>query len=127
MNIEMVPLEMIGLKTDLQTILHVLRRLGCVHIDEVVESPEVLARPLTLDRETLQTQEDMSFLLVRLEGLLDALGCTPHPKHVPIAHDHLALALCLSVISSSSSSSLSNSSINRLPSSFRLTFARRLS
>jgi V/A-type H+-transporting ATPase subunit I len=92
MNIEMVPLELIGLKIDLQTILHVLRRLGCVHIDEVVESPEVMARPLTLDRETLQTQEDLSFLLVRLEGLLDALGCASCPGNFPISEDYLTSA-----------------------------------
>lgn len=92
MNIEMVPLELIGLKTDLQTILHALRRLGCVHIDEIVESPEVMARPLTLDRETLQTQEDLSFLLVRLEGILDALGCAACPGNFPISEDYLTSA-----------------------------------
>ncbi len=92
MNIDMVPLELIGLKTDLQKILHVLRRLGCVHIDEIVESPEVMARPLTLDRETLQIQEDLSFLLVRLDGLLDALGCASRQRSLPISEDYLTEA-----------------------------------
>jgi len=74
MNIEMLPLEIIGLKSDLQAVLHSLRRAGCVHIDELSESPEVSARPLTLDRETLRWQEEMGFLLARIEGLLETLG-----------------------------------------------------
>src|SRR5512143_2994437 len=74
MNIEMIPLEIVGLKTDLQVVLHSLRGVGCVHIDELSESPEVSARPLTLDREALRHQEEMGFLLARIEGLLDTLG-----------------------------------------------------
>ena len=74
MNIEMIPLEIVSLKADIQTVIHTLRRLGCVQIDELTESPQVSARPLTLDRETLQIQEDLSFLVARLESLLDTLG-----------------------------------------------------
>jgi V/A-type H+-transporting ATPase subunit I len=74
MNVEMLPLEIVGLKVDLQAVLHSLRRVGCVHIDEVAESPEVSARPLTLDRETLRWQEELGFLLARIEGLLETLG-----------------------------------------------------
>jgi vacuolar-type H+-ATPase subunit I/STV1 len=80
MNIEMIPLEIVGLKTDLQTVLHKLRDVGCVHIDELSESPEVSARPLTLDREALRHQEEMGFLLARIEGLLDTLGIVRHEK-----------------------------------------------
>jgi V/A-type H+-transporting ATPase subunit I len=74
MNLEMCPLEIIGLKTDLQAVIHTLRRLGCAHIDELAESPGVSARPLTLDRDTVLLQEELSFLVARIEGLLDALG-----------------------------------------------------
>jgi len=74
MNIEMVPLEIVSLKTDIQSVIHTLRRLGCVQVDELTESPQVSARPLTLDRETLQRQEDLSFFVARLESLLDTLG-----------------------------------------------------
>lgn len=73
MNIEMVPLVIVGLKTDLQDVLHSLRRAGCMHIDDLTESPEVAARPLTLDREALRQQEEMGFLLARIDGLLDVL------------------------------------------------------
>ena len=46
MNIDMTPIEIIGLKNNLQAIVHTLRRLGCVQIDELAESPQVSARPL---------------------------------------------------------------------------------
>ncbi|MGD2155771.1 MAG: V-type ATP synthase subunit I [Anaerolineales bacterium] len=74
MNIEMTPLEIVGLKDDLQATIHTLRRLGRVHIDELTESPQVAARPLSLGRETLKSQEELSFLVSRIEGLLDTLG-----------------------------------------------------
>ncbi len=83
MNVEMVPLEVIGLKADLQAALRTLRRLGCVQIDEITEASEISARPLMLDRETLQAQEELSYLLARVEGLLEILGCsqTQHVYH----------------------------------------------
>jgi V/A-type H+-transporting ATPase subunit I len=83
MNIEMVPLEIIGLKSDLQVALHTLRRLGCVHIDETAESSKVLARPLNPDRDTLKFQEDLSLLTARVDGLLEILGCGSSPARLP--------------------------------------------
>ena len=77
MNVEMVPIEIIGLKTDLQSIIRTLRKLACVQIEELSESPQVSARPLALDRETLRSQESLSFLVAQLEGLLDTLEGTP--------------------------------------------------
>lgn len=74
MNIEMYPLEIVGLKSNLSDTIQVLRDLGYVHIDELIEAPEISARPLTLDRETLRLQEELSFLVARIEGLLDELG-----------------------------------------------------
>ena len=74
MNIEMAPLEIIGLKTDLQVALHALRGLGCVHVDEIAESSEILARPLSPDRDTLKLQEELSLLAARVDGLIGILG-----------------------------------------------------
>jgi len=76
MNLEMIPVEIVGLKTDLQAVLRALRQAGCMHIEELNDMPEVSARPLTLDRETLRQQEELSFLGARIGGLLDALGGT---------------------------------------------------
>lgn len=76
MNLEMLPVEIMGLKTDLQTVLRILRQLGCVHIDDLIELPEISARPLALDPEMLRQQEELSFLTARVGGLLDALGGT---------------------------------------------------
>jgi len=76
MNLEMIPVEIVGLKTDLQAVLRALRQAGCMHIEELSDMPEVSARPLTLDRETLRQQEELSFLVARIGGLLEALDGT---------------------------------------------------
>jgi len=76
MNLEMIPVEIVGLKTDLQAVLHVLRRAGCVHIDDLSELPEISARPFALNPEMLRQQEELSFLTARIGGLLDTLGCS---------------------------------------------------
>lgn len=74
MSVEMLPIEILGLKQDLHQVIQALRDLGCIQIEDLAESPEISARPLSLDRETLRLQEDLSFLVVRIEGLLQALG-----------------------------------------------------
>ena len=74
MNVEMFPLEIISLKSNLPDTIQFLRDLGYLHIDELTETPEVSARPLTLDRETLRLQEELAFLVARIEGVLDELG-----------------------------------------------------
>ena len=55
MNAEMLPIEIVGLKKNLQDTIQILRQLGCVHIDEITESMGISARPLTLDPSTLPT------------------------------------------------------------------------
>lgn len=74
MSVEMLPIEILGLKEDLHQVIQTLRGLGCVQIEDLADSPEISARPLSLDRETLRLQEDLSFLVVRIEGLIQALG-----------------------------------------------------
>lgn len=74
MNLEMTPIQIVGLKTDLHSALLALRQAGCMHIEELSDMPEVSARPLMLDRETLRQQEELRFLVARIGGLLDALG-----------------------------------------------------
>ncbi|HMR97710.1 MAG TPA: V-type ATP synthase subunit I [Anaerolineales bacterium] len=82
MNREMVPIQIVGLKNDLQASVRALRALGCVHIEELAELPEISARPLMLDHETARAQEELSLLLARTGGLLDALHGTA-PKTLP--------------------------------------------
>jgi V/A-type H+/Na+-transporting ATPase subunit I len=89
MTVEMIPVEIIGLKIDLQPTLHALRKLGCLHIDELAESPQVSARQLVLDRETLSRQEEYSFLLAKLEGVLGVLGLSAAPESVQLTGDFL--------------------------------------
>ena len=80
MNLEMIPVEVVGLKTDLQTVLHILRKLGCMHIEDLTGLPEISARPLALDPDMLRQQEELSFLTARIGGLLDALGGSQLPE-----------------------------------------------
>ncbi len=77
MNVEMCPLEIVSLKSNLADTIQVLRDFGYVHIDELTETPEISARPLILDRETLHLQEELGFLVARIDGLLDELGKAP--------------------------------------------------
>jgi V/A-type H+-transporting ATPase subunit I len=93
MNLEMIPVEIVGLKTDLQTVLHNLRQLGCVHIDDLTELPEISARPLALDPGLLRQQEELSFLTARIGGLLGALGDNRQPEMETVPErDYLAEA-----------------------------------
>jgi V/A-type H+-transporting ATPase subunit I len=86
----MIPVEIIGLKSDLQVILNTLRVLGSLHIDDVSDSSQVSARKLTLDRQTLNKQEEASFLFARVEGLLNSLSIESTHTPVPIEGDLLS-------------------------------------
>ena len=92
MNIQMLPIEIVGMKTDLQPALHTLRQLGCVHIDELSDYPGVSARPLSLDRETLRYQEELYFLKARIDGLLGTLGGSTASKPLAPCEDYIAKA-----------------------------------
>lgn len=89
MNLEMIPIEIIGLKKDLQAALRALRNLGCMHIEELSDMPETSARPITLDRDTLHQQEELSFLAARIGGLLDALGGARKNGASPLSENYL--------------------------------------
>jgi V/A-type H+/Na+-transporting ATPase subunit I len=89
MNLEMIPIEIVGLKDDLNPVMQSLRKLECVHIDELNDSPQVSARHLSLDRKTLNHQEELSYLLARVEGLIEILGCSDYGKDVPTAEADL--------------------------------------
>lgn len=74
MSREMTPIQIIGLKSHLQTTVRALRVFGCVHIEDLAGLPEISAHALTLDQETARAQEELSLLLARINGLLDALN-----------------------------------------------------
>ncbi len=75
MNVQMIPLEIIGLKGDILPYLQALRELGCVHIDSINETPDVFARPLTMDAQIFRQQEDLGLLSARTDGLIEILRC----------------------------------------------------
>jgi V/A-type H+/Na+-transporting ATPase subunit I len=97
MNVDMVPIEILGLKSDLDKVIHALRALGCMHIDELTDVPHISARPLTLDRAALSHQEELSYLIAQLGGLLDIFGCKQPDDITPLPVDNLAeIRACLS-------------------------------
>ncbi len=83
MNLEMLPIEIIALKDDLTTVIQSLRKSGWMHIDDIKESPQVSARPLSLDRKALSHQEELSYLLARVGGMIEILGCSNVEKIIP--------------------------------------------
>lgn len=87
MNLEMIPVEILGLKINLQVVPHLLRQVGCLHIEELTDMPKVSAPPLTFDRDSLRQQEELSFLVARLGGLLDALGGAHQKPAIPASGD----------------------------------------
>ena len=74
MNLEMTPLEIIGLKADLHTAIQTVQRLGCVQVDDLNDAPNALVRPLTIEYMASRSQEELKSTAARVEGLLDALG-----------------------------------------------------
>jgi V/A-type H+-transporting ATPase subunit I len=74
MKLNIIPLEIIGLKTDLQVVVSALQRLGCVQIDDFGSLTSSSVRSLTLDSETLHAQEELRSLAAHTEGLLETLG-----------------------------------------------------
>ncbi len=77
MNLDMTCLEIVGMKSDLETVVQALHRLGCVQIDDLGDVPDVAARPLVADPDTVRKKEEIGILLAQIEGLLEALEIRP--------------------------------------------------
>jgi V/A-type H+-transporting ATPase subunit I len=73
MKLKMARVQVLGLKTHLMPTVRTLHRLGCVHIEDLAEAG-MAARPLRLDAAAVRTQEELSYLVARIEGLASALG-----------------------------------------------------
>lgn len=87
MKLKMARLQIIGLKTQLVPTVHALHQLGCVQIDDVSAAGEISARPLRLDRDMVRTQEELGYLVARLEGLWSILGASQiQPSPSPGGH-----------------------------------------
>ncbi len=81
----MAHLRIIGLKTHLVPCVQTLHHLGCVQIDDMTEAGDVSARPLRLDRDMVRTQEELGYLVARVEGLLSTLGNSRGDQGTPRA------------------------------------------
>jgi V/A-type H+-transporting ATPase subunit I len=87
MKLKMARLQIIGLKTQLVPIVHALHQLGCVQIDDVSEVAEISARPLRLDRDMVRAQEELGYLVARIEGVWSTLGAN-HDQSSPLPVEH---------------------------------------
>ncbi len=78
MRLDMARLQIVGLKRHLVPTVHALHRLGCVQVEDVSDANanDVSARPLHMDRDMVRTQEELGYLVARIEGLLSTLGAS---------------------------------------------------
>ena len=89
MKLKMARLQIVGLKAQLVPAVHTLHQLGCVQIDDVSEVEEISARPLRLDRDMVRTQEELGYLVARIEGLWSTLGTNQIPSSLSLV-EHAA-------------------------------------
>src|SRR5512136_1316516 len=85
----MARLQIVGLKAQLVPAVHTLHQLGCVQIDDVSEVEEISARPLRLDRDMVRTQEELGYLVARIEGLWSTLCTNQIPSSLSLV-EHAA-------------------------------------
>src|SRR5574341_178770 len=76
MRLKMARIQMVGLKPRLVATVHTLHGLGCVQIEDLSETSDVSARPLHLDRDTLRAQEELGYLVAKIEGLSSVLSAS---------------------------------------------------
>jgi len=96
-KLKMTRLQILGLKTHLVPVVRTLHRLDCVQIDDIAEAEGLSARPLHLDRDMVQAQEELGYLVARVEGLLSTLGADrvePGALRVALAADEIASTEC---------------------------------
>ena len=51
MKVAMARLQIVGLKRELSPVLKTAQRLGCLHIEDASQQPDLSVRPLQLDLE----------------------------------------------------------------------------
>jgi V/A-type H+-transporting ATPase subunit I len=74
MRLEMVSIQIVGLKPFLSATIGCLHRLGCVQLEKLSDLTSPPVRPLQLEADAIREQEDHAHLLARIEGLLSLLG-----------------------------------------------------
>ncbi|MCB9419512.1 MAG: V-type ATP synthase subunit I [Ardenticatenaceae bacterium] len=84
MKLKMARLEVIGLKSQLIPTVRAIHALGCVQIEDLSEVTAVSARPLNLDRETVQRREELTYLVAKMEGLVSTLSAVQTEVSQPI-------------------------------------------
>ena len=89
MNLEMSYLEIICLKSDLPVTVSALQQLGRVQIDDIREVKELSIRPMTVDPELLNTQDELNLLATQLNGIIDELGIEQTAPSISVTDDFI--------------------------------------
>lgn len=76
MILDMTRVQILGIRSDLQAVIHSLHKLGRLHIDDIRDIPDATAQQLTLNQDALNLQEETRHILARLQGLIEILGCS---------------------------------------------------
>jgi V/A-type H+-transporting ATPase subunit I len=85
MRLEMVPIQIVGLKPLLNVTIGCLHRLGCVQLEKLSDLTNPPVRPLQLDADAIRDHEEHAHLLARIEGLLSLLGSNSHSSSTATA------------------------------------------
>ena len=99
MSHKMSHLQIIGLKFDVEATIHTLGELGCIHIDEVSETPELSITPLTIDAAMVRKQEELSLKLLQVNGIIDILGLNKQLAAESLPHDDVSSERLLAEVS----------------------------
>ncbi len=86
MKLPMLRVQIVGLKSECQATIRALHQLGCIQIEPWPEKGVSGIRPYLLEPETIQKQEETTYLATRIESLLTTFGQMdyerqPHPPH----------------------------------------------
>ena len=71
---QMKLLRIIFLKNDLLEIVKTLYKIGGLHIEDIENFPSLPVQKMQVEGDLLKTQEENTYLLARIEGILETLG-----------------------------------------------------
>lgn len=95
MKIEMARIQIVGLKSELNPAITTLQRLGCVQIEDISEQDDISIRPMRLERETAQQQEQLTSLVSRIDGLVNTLKETVPTADIDNSQSDTAVRDCV--------------------------------
>ena len=75
MILEMTRVQILGIRGDLQQVVHKLHQIGTLQIDDIHNIPDAPIHEFSVSTETQKSQEDSRYLITQLQGLIQTLSC----------------------------------------------------